>query len=236
MCVAAMERPTKAMMETRTVSKELAKHFASIRPVGGYRVILVDFPWEFKNWSVLGEAKNAKAHYDCMSIEEIKQFPLANLAAKNCVLLMWVTWPLMPHWNPVIEALGFEYASLGWEWRKFNPKTGKYAFGGGYGTRKNLEPCLMCTRGNPSLKSELPDDLFGMGRVPEGVRSVRDWIEWWPDDEIRAASREHSRKPDEQYDRIETMFDGPYIELFARQRRKGWTAWGNQVDKFGEVA
>lgn len=72
--------------------------------------------------------------------------------------------------------------------------------------------------------------------MKERGRSVRDWIEWWPDDEIRAQAREHSRKPDEQYDRIETMFDGPYIELFARQRRKGWDAWGNQVDKFGEAA
>ena len=227
----------KAKRETKTVNnKGLAQLFASMRPVSGYPVILADFPWEYKNWSARGEAKNAKAHYDCMAIEEIKQFPLSALAAKDCTLLLWVTWPLMPHWNTVIEALGFQYSGLAWEWRKFNPETGKYLMGPGYGSRKNLEPCLLCTRGNPSLKSELPDDLFGVGRVPEGARSVRDWIEYWPDDEIRAKARGHSRKPDEQYNRIETMFDGPYIELFARQRRKGWTAWGNQVDKFGEVA
>lgn len=218
------------------MDKELLREFAVLRPSGGFPVIEADFPWNYENRSPLGEKKNAKAHYECMSIEEIKQFPLSALAAKDCALFLWVTWPMMPHWNPVIEALGFKYSGLAWEWRKFNPATGKYAFSTGYGTRKNLEPCLLCTRGNPSLKAELPEDLFGMGRVPEGVRSVRDWMECWPDDEIRARAREHSRKPDERYDRIETMFDGPYIELFARQRRKGWTAWGKQVDKFGEAA
>jgi N6-adenosine-specific RNA methylase IME4 len=223
-------------METRIVSKDVARTFADMRPVGGYPVALIDFPWKFENWSERGEEKNATAHYDCMSIEEIKAFPASRLFAKDCVVFMWVTWPLMPHWAAVIEAQGLKYSGLAWEWRKFNPETGKYAYGPGYGSRKNLEPCLLCTRGNPSLKAELPDDLFGMGRVPEGVRSVRDWMEWWPDTEIRARARGHSRKPDEQYDRIETMFDGPYIELFARQRRKGWAAWGNQVDKFGEAA
>lgn len=218
------------------IKDDAAKEFARIRPAGGFRVILADPATRFETYSDKGAAKSPQAQYDTMTIDEIKQLPVQILAAKDCALGLWSVWPLMPVWNEIITAWGFTFSGLLWEWRKFNPETGKYAFGPGYGTRKNLEPCLLATRGNPQLKTELPDDLFGAGSVPEGVRSVRDWIEWWPEDEIRAPRREHSRKPDEQYDRIETLFDGPYVELFARQRRPGWSVWGNQADKFGEPA
>ena len=191
------------------MNNQLIKQFVNLRPTGGFRVILADPAVSFDNWSAKGEAKNAKAHYDCMSFEQIAKMPVGALCADDCVLFLWVTWPTMPHWQEMITGWGFTFAGLAWEWRKYNPETGK---------------------------SALPDDLFGMGRAPAGVHSVRDWIEWWPEDEIRAPRREHSRKPDEQYGRIETMFDGPYLELFARQKRKGWSVWGNQTDKFGEVA
>lgn len=214
----------------------IARQFAEMRPVGGYRVILADPPWEFEQFSEKGQGKSAQAHYPCMPLGEIASLPVDVLAADDCALFMWVTWPFTPHWSGILSAWGFEFAGLAWEWIKFNPATGKYAFGGGYGTRKNLEPCLLATRGNPSLRSELPADLFGLGSVPEGVRSVRDFIEAMPADALRAPRREHSRKPDEQYERIQTMFDGPYVELFARQSRPGWAAWGNQATKFDEVA
>lgn len=206
--------------------------FMAMRPQGGYKVILADIPWSFEGYSDKGDEKNPNQHYGCMSIDDICAMPVEALAAKDCVLFMWVTWPLMPEWTKIIDAWGFEYAGLGWEWIKYNPATDKYAFGLGYGTRKNLEPCIMVTRGNPSLKKSFADDLFGAGVEPEGVRSVRDFIHYHPHDCIRAPKREHSRKPDEQYQRIETMFDGPYVELFARQAWPGWRAWGNQVDKF----
>ncbi|MBF0249939.1 MAG: hypothetical protein HQL35_04835 [Alphaproteobacteria bacterium] len=208
----------------------MVRDFTALRPSGGFRVISADPAWRFKTYSEKGQDKCPD--YDTMTIGEIRDMPVEILAAKDCVLFLWVTWPMMPDWNSVIESWGFEYAGLAWEWRKFNPVTGKYAFGPGYGTRKNLEPCLLATRGNPQLKPELPDDLFGLGRVPEGVRSVRDWIECWPDEEIRAPRDvEHSRKPDEQYERIETLFDGPYVELFARQKWPGWRGWGKEYGK-----
>lgn len=212
--------------------RETRARFQNHRPVGGYRVILADPAWPWKARSEKGMGKSPEAHYQTMTIDEIKAIPVEALAAKDAVLLLWVTWPLMPIWNSVIKAWGFEYAGLGWEWRKFNPATGKYAFGPGYGTRKNLEPCLLATRGNPSLKQELPGDLLGVGSIPAGVRSVRDWIEFWPDAEIRAPKREHSRKPDEQYLNTETMFDGAYAELFSRSGRNGWTSFGNEVGTF----
>ncbi|MEH6630186.1 MAG: MT-A70 family methyltransferase [Halopseudomonas aestusnigri] len=181
-----------------------------ILPSEKYGVIYADPPWTFKTFSKKGEGKSPQANYDCMSIKDICHLPVGNLAAKDCALLMWCTWPMIFEAKTVAEAWGFKYSGLAWEWIKYNPDTGKYAFGGGYGTRKNLEPCLLFRRGKPKALN----------------RSTRDFI--------FAKRREHSRKPDEAYPLIENLFKGPYVELFARQQRPGWDAWGNQTDKFGE--
>jgi len=202
----------------------------AMRVHGGFPVIMADPAWSWKARSEKGMEKSPEAHYDTMAVEEIAAIPVDDLAADDCALFLWVTWPLMERWAEVYKAWGFEFAGLAWEWRKYNPETGRYAFGPGYGTRKNLEPCLLCTRGNPSLRKAPPDDLLReVSTVPEGVRSVRDWMESNPLEEIRAPRRAHSQKPEEQYQRIETLFDGPYCELFAREARNGWTAIGNEV-------
>lgn len=203
--------------------------FFKLRPGGGFRVILCDPPWSFSSYSEKGEAKNPNQHYECADLEWICALPVQILAADDCALFMWCTWPLMPVWTKVLNAWGFDYAGLAWEWIKFNPETGKYAFGPGYGSRKNLEPCILATRGNPSLRKNT--EFFG-STFEAKSHSVRDFIEWHPGDCIRSARREHSRKPPEQYERIEQMFDGPYIELFSRERRTGWAAWGNETSKF----
>lgn len=215
---------------------DVARQFADIRPLGGFPVLLADPPWQYEARSVKGEGKAAQRHYTCMPTEDIKALPVSLLAADNAALLLWCTWPMLAHWLPVGNAWGFRYSGLAWEWLKFNPRTGKYAFGPGYGTRKNLEPCLLFTKGSPSMRAEMPADMFGLGSKPEGVRSVRDFMQWWPLDAIRAMRREHSRKPPDQYERIETMFDGPYVELFSRSNRPGWTSWGNEVGKFDDEA
>lgn len=191
---------------------DLIQEFGAMRPAGGFNVILADPPWNFKNYSEKGEGKNPNQHYKCISIEEICSIPVSVLASNNCALLMWSTWPFMPRWNEVLKAWGFEYSSLAWEWIKYNPVTDKYAFGPGYGTRKNLEPCLLATKGSPKI----------------GSHSIRDFI--------RSPRREHSRKPEEQYELIERLFPaGPYIEIFARNEREGWTAWGNETEKFSNM-
>lgn len=82
----------------------------------------------------------------------------------------------------------------------------------GYWTRANTEPCLLATRGRPK-------------RLNADVRQG-----------IIAPRREHSRKPDDIHARIERLVPGPYLELFARTQRPGWTVWGNQTDKFTEAA
>lgn len=211
---------------------KMTQQFRALRPAGGFKVVSADPPWDFANYSERGEEKNAKKHYECMSAAAIAAMPVEILAADNCALFLWCTWPLMPSWMRVVEGWGFQYAGLAWEWVKFNPETGKYAFGPGYGTRKNLEPCLLATRGQPQLGTAL--EFFGVTDDRAGTRAVRDFIQTMPVECVRAPRREHSRKPDEHFTRIETMFDGPYIELFARERRKGWASWGNEIDRFAK--
>lgn len=177
-------------------------------PTQKYGVILADPPWTFKNWSDKGQEKSAQNHYDCMTLEDICALPVTFAAADDCALFLWCTWPTIFSAEKVIRSWGFKYSGLAWEWQKYNPETKKYFMGLGYGTRKNLEPCLLATRGKPQIKA----------------RNIRDFIQ--------AKRREHSRKPDIQYDNIEALYDGPYLELFARQSRDGWDNWGNQVNKF----
>lgn len=173
-----------------------------------FRVILADWPSNFDTYSPAGGEKSPQSHYPTMTLEQICALPVGALAADDCALFFWATWPRIFQAQTILRRWGFVYSGLAWEWFKFNFQTGKAAFGTGYGTRKNVEPCLLARRGSPKVIS----------------RSERDFI--------FSPRREHSRKPEEQYERIERMFAGPRIELFARQRRRGWTAWGNEVDKF----
>lgn len=169
-------------------------------------VILADPPWRFRTWAETNDAKSARAHYDLMDTDKICGLPIAACAADDCALFIWATWPTIFHTQQVIDAWGFRFSGLAWEWFKENPTTGKAAFGLGYGTRKNLEPCLLAIRGKPTLIS----------------RSERDFLV--------APRREHSKKPDEQYERIEAMYGGPNLELFGRRSRPGWMVWGNEVE------
>ena len=178
-------------------------------------VILADPPWRFRTWSDTNDAKSARRHYSLMTLNELCELPVAQWAAPDAALFIWATWPTIFQTQRVIEAWGFRYSGLAWEWFKYNPDTERAAFGLGYGTRKNVEPCLLALRGKPKLKS----------------RNIRDWLD---EPLLVSPRREHSRKPDGQYERIEAMYDGPYLEMFARQERAGWSAWGNQTDKFRE--
>jgi N6-adenosine-specific RNA methylase IME4 len=173
-----------------------------------HSVILIDPPWHFKTRSPKGAGRSARQHYDTMTLDEIKALPVADYAADDCALFMWVTWPMIFEAKAVLEAWGFTYSGLAWEWIKYNDRTGKWAIGLGYGTRKNVEPCILARRGRPKrLDNRVRDILYG-------------------------PAREHSRKPDVQYDRIERLYAGPYLEMFARQRWPGWNQWGDQADMF----
>ena len=191
-----------------------------------YQVIEADPAWIWKSYSKKGDSKSPNAHYETMTIDEICQLPVAELAAPNCALFLWGTWPTMPAPWKVLESWGFKYSGLAWEWLKFNQDTGKYAFGGGLGgTRKNLEPCILGRRGSPPLLNRsqrdfIIDPVTGMELIDDNGAI------------LRAKRRRHSEKPVAAKERMELMFDGPYVELFSRTDREGWDSWGKEAGKF----
>jgi N6-adenosine-specific RNA methylase IME4 len=150
-----------------------------------------------------------------MSIEQICELPVKELGAPNCCLFLWISWPLLIHALSVIDAWGFVYKTCAFSWIKARARQIELfcddlptQIGNGYWTRSNSEVCLLATRGNPK-------------RLNADVRQA-----------IIEPRREHSRKPDCVHGRIERLVAGPYLELFARSTRPGWTTWGNEVGKF----
>jgi N6-adenosine-specific RNA methylase IME4 len=170
-----------------------------------YPVILADPPWEFKAWSknIGPNGRAPDKHYRTMATADIAKFVLP--AADNCALFMWAVWPTMPDALELIRAWGFEYKTIAWVWTKLNETSMGTHMGLGYYTRANTEPCLLAVR----------------GRMPVKAHDVQALI--------MSPVREHSRKPDEQYAKIERLYDGPYLEMFARRARPGWDAWGNEA-------
>jgi len=193
------------------MTADILQQFTAMRPAGGFDLIMADPPWSFDNWSKAGERKNAKAHYDCTSIDWIKPLPVAALAAENAVLWLWATNPMLPQAFTVMASWGFEFKTAG-HWVK-RTRHGKLAFGTGYILRSAGEPFLIGTRG-----------------APKCARTVRSVIE--------GPIREHSRKPDEAFAAAEALIPtARRIELFSRQSRWGWASWGNEAGKFDkEVA
>lgn len=186
-----------------------------------YRCIAVDIPWHFKVRGANGEGRSPK--YQTMGLGDIKAMPVHDLAADDCVLLLWITDPhLIPAGEAVIKAWGFTYKTVGFYWVKLNLRApvrlteegetcyagGDFFTGLGYWTRANPELCLLATKGAPK-------------RQDNSVRRL-----------IIERRREHSRKPDEFYNRAQALVPGPYLDLFSREERTGWDTWGNEKGKF----
>lgn len=179
--------------------------FGDLRPLS-YDLLMADPPWSFENWSDKGEAKNAKAKYECMPIERIKALPVGHLAARDALCVLWATNPMLPHALSVLSAWGFSFKTAA-HWVK-RTKTGKIAFGTGYILRCAGEPILIGSVGEPI--------------TARNVRSI-----------IEGPVREHSRKPDEAFAWAESLMpNARRVELFSRASRPGWDAWGNETGKF----
>lgn len=180
-------------------------------PRGQYGVILADPPWQYQMYGEDGYEKSPDKHYDCMSADQLKAMrdDILFAAGPNCVLFVWAVFPMLPLALDLLSTWGFQYKTGG-AWHK-KTTGGKTAFGTGYILRSACEPFLIGTLGNPQIKN----------------RSTRNLIE--------AVTREHSRKPDETIGIIEELFEGPYLELFSRQKRPGWESWGNETEKFAEI-
>lgn len=180
-----------------------------------YNVIYADPPWLFKTYSEKGKGKSPEQHYVCMTIEDIKNLPIGTIAEDDCVLFMWVTFPLLQEGLDTIKAWGFTYKTCAFNWIKRNKKADTPFWGCGYWSRANSEICLLATKGNPK-------------RISAGVHQV---IEEWESEAVNTRIEAHSKKPDEVRDRIVALVgDLPRIELFARQGTPGWDVWGNEVD------
>lgn len=174
----------------------------------GFQTVLADPPWRFANRTgkVAPEHKRLD-RYGTMDLEAIKAMPVADVTAKNAHLYLWVPNAMLPDGIEVMKAWGFRYVS-NIVWAKRRKDGGPDGRGVGFYFRNVTEPILFGVRG--SMRTLSP------------ARSTVNMIE--------SRKREHSRKPDEQYDLIESCSPGPYLELFARYAREGWSAWGNESD------
>ena len=168
-----------------------------------YNIIYADPPWSYKDKKCNG---NCESHYKTMNIENICNLPIKNIADKDCVLFLWITYPMLNEGLKLIEEWGFKYKTIGFQWIKQN-KSGKgFFFGLGRWTRGNSECCLIAVKGKPK-------------RISNSVSQL-----------VFSPLQEHSKKPDIVREKIvELIGDKPRIELFARQSVEGWDCWGNEV-------
>ncbi len=175
-----------------------------------FSTILADPPWRFQNKTGKVAPEHRRlSRYDTMTLEDIKALPVARVAAEPAHLYLWVPNALLPEGLEVLSAWGFKYKS-NIVWHKIRKDGGSDGRGVGFYFRNVTELILFGVRGKNART------------LPPGRTQVN---------YLATRKREHSRKPDEQYDLIESCSPGPYLELFARGSRKNWTVWGNQADE-----
>ena len=172
-----------------------------------YKIIYADPPWQYRVYSKKGQGRSAENHYHTMNIKDIMALPVDKIADKDCILFLWITFPCLKEGIEVMERWGFKYKTCGFNWVKRNKKKNTYFMGLGFWTRSNSEICLIGTKRQPK-------------RISKSVPQICD-----------ARIMEHSRKPAEIRERIvELCGELPRIELFARDKVKGWDSLGDEMD------
>ncbi len=175
-----------------------------------YTLLVVDPPWNFNLYSEEGAGKSASRHYNCMSNEEIRRLPVADLADEHCLLYLWSTAPQLPLAIDCVGRWGFDYKSF-MVWEK-TYSSGKVRMGTGYRVRTTGELVVVAAKGKPRQA-------------------------WTPRTIFRGVAREHSRKPEEFYAICERLMPGARrADVFSRTPRRGWDVWGDEADKFEEGA
>jgi N6-adenosine-specific RNA methylase IME4 len=172
---------------------------------GGFGCILADPPWHFETYDgKLAVPTKGEDPYRTMTREALLTIPLKDVCAKHSALFMWVVDSHLDQALALGRSWGFTFKTCAFVWVKsrehFKPVPTM-----GYWTRKQTEQCWLFTRGSPKRLSRDVEQIIYCGRGA------------------------HSSKPEYQYERIEALVGGPYLELFARITRPGWTSWGNQV-------
>jgi N6-adenosine-specific RNA methylase IME4 len=175
-----------------------------------FHTIMADPPWRFQNRSgkIAPEHKRL-TRYETMTTEDVCALPVSKLVTNPSHLYLWVPNALLPDGLAVMKAWGFDYKS-NIVWHKIRKDGGSDGRGVGFYFRNVTEVLLFGVRGKNAR-------TLAPGRSQVNMMQTR--------------KREHSRKPDEQYDIIESCSKGPYLELFARGTRPGWTYWGNQANE-----
>ena len=197
------EEETVVAVERATGAESAA---ADLRRLAGgpFSTILADPPWRFMNRTGKVAPEHRRlSRYDTMTTAAIRALPVSEVASENAHLYLWVPNALIADGLRVMESWGFTYKS-NIVWAKRRKDGGPDGRGVGFYFRNVTELILFGVKGS-------------MRTLAPGRRQVN---------MIETRKREHSRKPDEQYDIIEACSPGPYLELFARYSRQGWTSWG----------
>lgn len=195
------------MESDHTNSREACNVWSEARRFG---TILADPPWQFQNRTgkIAPEHRRLK-RYETMSLDDICALPVTNIADDPAHLYLWVPNALLPDGLRVMESWGFRYVS-NIIWHKIRKDGGSDGRGVGFYFRNVTEILLFGVRGKNAR-------TLAPGRSQVNM--------------VQSRKREHSRKPDEQYEIIEECSWGPFVELFARGRRPGWTTWGDQANE-----
>lgn len=174
-----------------------------------YALIYADPPWQYRD---RGIRASADRHYVTTPCADLERLPVWELAARDAILALWATGPMLPEALDLGHAWGFRYVTIGLTWIKTTRDNSRPAMGLGHWTRSASELCLLFRRGRPR-------------RVDRAVPQV-----------LHAPRQAHSAKPPEARDRLVRLLgDVPRIELFARDRVEGWDAWGNQAPGGSDV-
>lgn len=175
-----------------------------------FKTILADPPWQFQNRTGKVAPEHGRlSRYATLNLDDICQLPVENVCDDTAHLYLWVPNALLPDGMRVMEAWGFTYKT-NLIWHKIRKDGGSDGRGVGFYFRNVTEMILFGVRGKKAR-------TLAPGRSQVNM--------------IQSRKREHSRKPDEQYELIESCSPGPYLEMFCRGVRKGWTVWGNQADE-----
>ena len=167
-----------------------------------YNIIYADPPWQY--WD--GGDRNQSLHYTTMTVDDICALPVKDIADEDCVLFLWVTYPILQDAFRVIESWGFKYSTAAFVWVKKNKRQDTPFIGCGSWTRANTELCLLATKGN-------------VLRMDAGVSQL-----------VESPVEEHSKKPDVVRGLITRLVgELPRVELFCRHPAAGWDVWGNEA-------
>jgi N6-adenosine-specific RNA methylase IME4 len=177
-----------------------------------YRLIIADPNWQYANYGMKKHGA-AKAHYAGSGVEEICKIPVQKWADKDCILGLWCTWPKLHDGMRVMEAWGAAYVT-GIPWVKTSPSSGNIRTGIGMWFQSTSELLLF--------------GRFGKAKAPKREDPVLGLL-CGSERQFYAPVREHSSKPMSIYDWAEERLSGPYLELFARNKLRGWTSWGHDL-------